>query len=281
MSGGPTAQPSRIPGNIVFDVVPAWTTTSGARLQRLGKRVGREAELAVGDVLDDQEPVPARELDQRGAPVAGETHTRRVLVVGDAVDELRAQAPASSRSSSSTSSPCSSSGTATSFASKLRNAWIAPRYVGAFDDHDVAGVEIRLADQLERLDPAARDQQLVVGRTAALQPLEPVCERVARPGQPACRRVLERTHLAFGGELLEQRRDALARERLRVGEAAREGDQVGDPEQRQNRGDPLADIAARSCRGERVPPSRLGRHRPRTPILCRLSISGDPRSSHR
>ena len=35
-SAGPTAQPSRTPGQNVFDVVPAWTTTSGARLQRLG-----------------------------------------------------------------------------------------------------------------------------------------------------------------------------------------------------------------------------------------------------
>ena len=36
ISAGATAQPSRTPGKNVFDVVPACTTTSGARLQRLG-----------------------------------------------------------------------------------------------------------------------------------------------------------------------------------------------------------------------------------------------------
>ena len=66
ISAGAAAQPSRTPGKNVFDVVPACTTTSGARLHRLGERIVRvEAELAVRDVLDDQEAVPARELDER------------------------------------------------------------------------------------------------------------------------------------------------------------------------------------------------------------------------
>ena len=148
------------------------------------------------------------------------------------------------------------------------------------DDDEVACIEERLAHELERLDRAARDQQLVIGRTAALQPLEPVCEGVTRAGQPTCRRVLERTHLACRGELLEQRRDALAPERLGVREAAREGDQVWNAEQTQNKGDPLADIATRACSGERVPPSRLGRDRhaanPMPPVDFQAS-----RSSHR
>ena len=92
------------------------------------ERVVGEAELAVRDVLDDQESVAARELDERRAPLGGEADARRVLVVGDAVERASAAGRSPScRSSSSTSSPCSSIGTATSFASKLRNAWIAPR----------------------------------------------------------------------------------------------------------------------------------------------------------
>ena len=280
MSAGPTAQPSRIPGNIVFDVVPAWTTTSGARLQRLGKVSAAKpssryatsstirnpywrASSTSGARLSPERLTPAgfwwsgMRVDELRAQALGKqplqlVHLEPVLVHRDG-DELRLEAP-----------------------KRLDRAQVGR----GFDDDDVAGVEIRLADQLERLDPAARDQQLVVGRTAALQPLEPVCEGVARAGQPTCRRVLERTHLAFGGELLEQRRDALARERLRVGEAAREGDQVGNSEQPQNEGDPLADIATRACRGERVPPSRLGRHRhaanPMPPVDFQAS-----RSSHR
>ena len=91
MSAGPTAQPSRTPGKNVFEVVPACTTTSGARLQRLGSVSLGEAQLAVRDVLDDQEAVVARELDQRRAPLRREADAGRVLVVGDRVDELRAQ----------------------------------------------------------------------------------------------------------------------------------------------------------------------------------------------
>ncbi len=104
-------------------------------------------------------------------------------------------------------------------------------------------------DELERLDRAARDQQLVVGRTPALQRLEPAGERVERPGEPARRRVLERARLACRGELREQRRRTLARERERIGEAAGERDQVGDAEERENVRDPVADVPARA-RGE-------------------------------
>ena len=68
-------------------------------------RFGGEAELAVGDILDEQEAVAARELDQRLASLGGEADAGGVLVVGDRVDELRAQAAVSRRSSSSTSSP--------------------------------------------------------------------------------------------------------------------------------------------------------------------------------
>jgi hypothetical protein len=130
-----------------------------------------------------------------------------------------------------------------------------------FDHHDVAAVEERLADKLERLDRAARDQQLVVGGTPALQDLEPAGERVERSGEPAGRRVLEGARLARGGELLDERGGALARERQRVGEAARERDHAGEAEERENRGDPFAHVAARARCKERLPAPRLRRHR--------------------
>ena len=87
-----------------------------------------------------------------------------------------------------------------------------------------------------------------------LQPLDPAGQRVARARRvPAWARTGTQ-RLVVGGELGEQRRDPLARERLRVGEAAGEGDQVGHAEHRQHRRDPLADVAARARREERVPP---------------------------
>ena len=47
-----------------------------------------EAELAVRHVLDDQKAVPSGELDKCRAPLDGEAHARRVLMVGNRVDEL-------------------------------------------------------------------------------------------------------------------------------------------------------------------------------------------------
>ena len=55
----------------------------------------------------------------------------------------------------------------------------------AFDGDGVTGVEERLPDQLERLDCAARDHQLVVGRATPLERLEPFGERVERSEEPA------------------------------------------------------------------------------------------------
>ena len=103
--------------------------------------------------------------------------------------------------------------------------------------------------------------QLVLGRPPALQRLEPACHRVERAGQPARGRVLERARLARTGELREQRRRALPRERERVGKAACERDQVGDAEEAEDDRDALADVAARASGEELVPTTRLGRNR--------------------
>ena len=205
ISAGPAAQPSRTPGRNVLEVVPAWTTTSGASDHRRRQRSVAEVELAVGDVLDDEEAVAARKLDERLAPLGRERHAGRVLVVGDRVEELRPQAVRR--------------------AAPLELVDLEPVLVHRhghdlglepaeghdraeirrrLDEHRVAAVEERLADQLERLDPAARDQQLVVAGPPVPAPLEPSGDGVERARQPARRRVLECGRLAARGELGEQ-----------------------------------------------------------------------------
>ncbi|PWS42954.1 hypothetical protein DKT74_19405 [Streptomyces sp. ZEA17I] len=47
-----------------------------------------EAQLAVGDVLDDEEPVPPGQRDQGVAALQGEGEAGGVLVVRDEVEEL-------------------------------------------------------------------------------------------------------------------------------------------------------------------------------------------------
>ena len=132
---------------------------------------------------------------------------------------------------------------------------IAPRYVGALDDDEVAAVEERLADELERLDRAARDQQLVVGRPAALQRLEP-CRRARRAGRRA--RASARTGRRVASPAAaNSASSAAARSRgnvARVGEAARERDQVGHAEEREDRRrSPRR--RRRACAPRRAPPS--------------------------
>ena len=63
----------------------------GCRTPEARRPVAVEPELAVGDVLDDEEAVPTGKLDQRRAPLVREANSGGVLVVGDGVEELRAQ----------------------------------------------------------------------------------------------------------------------------------------------------------------------------------------------
>src|SRR5581483_5227192 len=55
------------------------------------QRGGVEAELAVGDVLDDEEAVPGGELDERATPLDRQADAGRILVVGNRVEQLRPQ----------------------------------------------------------------------------------------------------------------------------------------------------------------------------------------------
>ena len=182
------------------------------------QRVLAEVELAVGDVLDDEEPVPPRQLDQRLAPLDRQRHARRVLVVGDRVEELRPQPVLEHAASSSTWRPSSSIGTASMRASNPRKAMIAPRYVGASIEHGVAAVEERLADELERLDPAARDQQLVLGRAAG-----PAPTRAARRRRRACRRARASACTGTRSPRRSPRTPRAAARRARAGTSAGRG----------------------------------------------------------
>src|SRR5581483_166677 len=206
-----------------------------------------------------QEAEAPRELDKCGPTIGSETHPGGVLVVRDRVEQLRAEAAGE---------PAFQLADVEALvverdrhelrleaAERLDRSEVGRR----LDHHHVAAVEKRLADEGERLDAAARDQQLVVGRPQALQPLEPRGERVERSGKPARRRVLERTRLSGLGELVQQGGDPLARKRLRSGEPARERDDVRATEEREHGGDPVADVPARALGCESLPASRVER----------------------
>ena len=205
ISAGPTAQPSRTPGKNVFDVVPAWTTTSGAEAPEARQRVAVEAELAVGDVLDDQEAVAAARARRAASRrSAGEADAGRVLVVGDACRASFGRSPpASRRSSSSTSSPCSSIGDGDELGLEARGTPGSRRgRSGASTTTTSPGSRNDLpTSSSASIAPLVISSSSSAG-PAALQRLEPAGERVERPGEPARRRVLERARLARRGELL-------------------------------------------------------------------------------
>src|SRR5207247_10226685 len=63
----------------------------GAERPKARQAVLAEAELAVRDVLENEEAIAARQLDERLAALAGKAHTGRVLEVRNAVEQLRLQ----------------------------------------------------------------------------------------------------------------------------------------------------------------------------------------------
>src|SRR5207249_4510893 len=145
---------------------------------------------------------------------------RRVLVIRDGVDELWAQpvseAPLELIDLESLLVHWDGDDLSLEAPERLNRAEVGR----ALDDRHVAAVEERLADELERFDCAARDDQLVVCRAAPLQRLEPAGDRIERTGESSRRRILKGVRLTRGREFSEQRRSALTRKRQRVGEAA-------------------------------------------------------------
>jgi hypothetical protein len=132
-----------------------------------------------------------------------------------------------------------------------------PQVGGRLDEHTVALVEEGFADELESLDAAAREHELGIRRPAALQPLEPLGDEVARPREPLRRRILERRGVSPLGELGEDLGDGGPGECGGIGKAAREGDDVLGAGERQDGDQALARPAARARGEERVPGSQL------------------------
>ena len=225
------------------------------------QRFVAEGQLAVRNVLDDEEAVAARELDERLAALGREGNAGGILVVGDRVEQLRPQAVRQTPLELVHLEPVLVHRHGHDLGLEPPEGHDRAEIRRPLDDHRVTTVEERLADQLERFDPPARDQQLVVGGPPVLDGIETSGDGVERARQPLRRRVLECRRLAALGELGEQCRRPAAGERERVGEAAGERDQVGPAQESEHEGDALTDVAARPVREERVPASRLGRDR--------------------
>ena len=190
------------------------------RPQRRQHRVRVERHLAVGDVLDDQHAVAAAQLDQRLAPLERQRPPRRVLVLRDHVEELRARARLEPFLERLDDEPAGVHLDADHIGLGLRERHQRAEVGRRLDGDAVARVEQRLAEQRDALHAAAGDRQLLRRGPPALEVLLAVEQVLAHARDALARRVLERD----GRLVAQQPRDDLVevagRERLGIREAA-------------------------------------------------------------
>ena len=129
------------------------------------------AQLAVGHVLDDEEPVPPCEIGHGRTPLGRERDACRVLVVRDRVEELRAEAARELGLERRRVESVVVDGDPGHVGLERADGHDRAEVRRRLDRDDVARVEEGLAEQLQRLDPAARDHQVAVAGPPALEPL--------------------------------------------------------------------------------------------------------------
>jgi hypothetical protein len=200
-------------------------------------------------------------LDEPFPPLRREADARRVLMIGDRVEHFRSQPPDELPPELLDVKPTLVHRHGDDVRFEAAEGHDRAEVRRALDNDGVAAVEKGHAGQLERLDRAAGDQQFVVARPPALLSLEPLRNGAERAGQPSRRRILECGRFACGCELGQQRRSPFARKGERIRKSARERDQVGASEKRQDVRDSFADIAAGACSKELFPAWRLARDR--------------------
>ena len=194
------------------------------------QRLAAEAQQAVGVVLDDEQLAPPRQLDQAPPPLERHRHPGGVLEARHRVDEFRppplAVEPRQHRFQLVDPHPVLVAVDLDRLglvaAEDRHRAGVGRRLA----DDDVAGIDQRLADQVDRLLAAGGDDHVVgVGQ----HPLgaHHLDDAVDRLGEALGRPVLER----LGGRLLRDPRhlrgEGLGREGRGVGQAAGQRDHLG------------------------------------------------------
>ena len=189
------------------------------------QRLAGEAQLAVRAVLEDEHVVPVRQLHQPPAALERQGHAGRVLEVGHGVDQLRPRVGGEDA---------------------LQVVGVHPVVVGAdrgvgrlarverdqraeerrvLGDHDVAGVEDELGDEVQALLRTLEDQH-VRGRARDAVPRHALGDLLAQARPPVRHRVLEHGRVT-SQEAVEHRAQLGHREQARVRVPAPERDQVG------------------------------------------------------
>ena len=137
-----------------------------------GRRLAPEPDLPVGVVLHERQAVLARQLQQAFAARAGERHARRVLVRGDAVEQLGAPPlvgqPPQGRLREVHAQAVLVHGHGLDARAEGADGAQAAGEGGALHEHGVAGVEQGLAGDADAVGRAGGDDDAVGGEGQAL-----------------------------------------------------------------------------------------------------------------
>jgi hypothetical protein len=221
----------------------------GGERPKARRPVLAEGELAVSDVLDEEEALMPRELDEGLSALGREADSRRILVVRDRVQELRRQAARQDSLELVDAESVVIERDAHDLGLEALEGHHGAEVGRRLHRDGVAAIDEDLADELERLDCAAREEELLLGRPPPLEPLEPSGDEVAGPRQSLRRRVLERGRVARLDELAQDIGHNPTGERGRVRQPAGERDDVLRPREREDGDQPLP-RAASSAAGE-------------------------------
>jgi hypothetical protein len=194
------------------------------------QRVALVAQEAVRVVLEHQQLALVRDLDEALAPRQRQRHAGRVLEVRDRVDELRAPALAVEplehlleRVDAHAVAVHLDLHDVGLVGGERRYRAGVCRRLG--DDH-VAWVDQRLADEVDHLLAAGRDQH-VRGVDLGLLGGHHLRDALRNAAHALGRRVLQCPRAALRGDVAEDRGEALGGERARVGQPAGERNHLG------------------------------------------------------
>src|SRR5687768_10675998 len=157
-----------------------------------------------------------RVLDQGLSALGREADSRGILVVWDRVEELRREAAHENSLELVDAESLVVERDAHDLGLEALESHDGAEVGRRLHSDGVAAVDEDLADELERLDCAAREEELFLGRSPLLEALEPPGDEVAGARQTLRRRVLERGRIARLDELAEDVCDDPTGERGRV-----------------------------------------------------------------
>ncbi len=197
----------------------------GSQRPQGARALGREGELTVGDVLDDEHAVSATDRDECLTTLGRQGHPGGVLVVGDGVQELRPARGAEPLEGVDIDA-LAVHGNPLDVGFEPAKAIDGTEVRRRLDGDHVAAINERLAEQAESVDVAAGDHELIGRRASPFCLLEAIAPDGPQAGQTWGGGVLQRHPRVIAEQRAAELLEDADREGLGIGQTAGEADQV-------------------------------------------------------